>query len=730
MTITDEAETIRADVGTVDAGAILRALREHVGRIVVCVLLAVALAFFYLLNTPPLYTSTALLEITDNGKQNLAELDESNNLRTLELKLANRSVLQGVIKAEHLDTDPEFVPGAVAVGDSGQPRAAVAGGMGLLQSVNGWLTTLWRRIAPGGAPPEGDLVKQLAARISVNLVRGSRLIALSASAHDPQNAQRLVNAVIREFYRQSKEEWNADSSSARELLLAEAQRVGGELRTSEEKLEAYRDQYNAVSLQDRQNIVVERLRDLNQQVAAAKNTRLAMEADAETVRALATGEPTQLLSIHGIADLPEIVDLRKQITAQEAQVAMLAQRYGPLHPTMIQAKSQLDELQGLLNTNVRRAAERLLATYDSTKATETALENSLSEQEKTSLELDRKAIPYHALERDVQANTEVYQKILENLKQADVTRSLVASNDANGVAIRVVEQPTVPVHPSQPRDRLVLGLSVAAGLFLGCGLVLGSRALDNSLASVDAAESFLGVPVLATVPRSRHRRLKGRPMVVEHPDSALAESFRSLRTVLDLRGHPGEDKAVVFTSSIPGEGKSFCSLNYAAACAQQGLRTLLIDGDLRRPSLQWFFADPDEKPGLSECLRDPSLFSQAVQRTSVENLFRLGDWHHHPGSAELLGKGGLREILRQAGASFDRVVIDTAPLLAVSDTLHMAQDVRTICLVVNAGRTPRRSVRRAVALLQDVARRPVTGAVLNKITPRSPDDHYYYASKA
>src|SRR5882724_3210758 len=168
MTTRDDAERTGPDNGTVDARAILRALREHFGRIVLCILMALAFAFFYLLNAQSVYTSTALLEISDNGRQqnqNLTELDESNNLRTLELKLANRSVLQGVIQAEHLATDPEFVSRA-APDDSGRPQAAMAGGMGLLQGIKGdWLQALWHRVVPDGAPTDGDLVKQLAARI-------------------------------------------------------------------------------------------------------------------------------------------------------------------------------------------------------------------------------------------------------------------------------------------------------------------------------------------------------------------------------------------------------------------------------------------------------------------------------------------------------------------------------------------------------------------------------------
>jgi capsular exopolysaccharide synthesis family protein len=156
------------------------------------------------------------------------------------------------------------------------------------------------------------------------------------------------------------------------------------------------------------------------------------------------------------------------------------------------------------------------------------------------------------------------------------------------------------------------------------------------------------------------------------------------------------------------------------------MKTLLIDADLRRPSLSQLFADADPRPTLTACLREPAKFPQAVQATSIDNLYRLGDWKHVPGSAELLARSGMREILELAAQSFNRIVIDSAPLMAVSDTLYIAQNVPTICLVVYAGKTPRRVAQRALKMLEEVSKRPATGLVLNKIRKRGSAEHYYY----
>jgi polysaccharide biosynthesis transport protein len=726
------------DPGTIDLRDILGLFRNNFWKIFFCILLCLGIALFYLRHARPVYVSSALMEVAtvapdDGSNSNPTNFDTSDILKTIELEIAGQSVLLRVIKSNGLADDPDFIqaqPEGI-FSKTGVSRWLAGSAHDFLKAIKadryidiGNLNSS----PPPAATPYSDveLVNRLAAKISVSLVRGSRLILVTVEDHDPKKAQHLAQAVVDEFFQESWGERSEDLASARELLLAEARRDSEVLKASEEKLQAYRDKYNAVSLEEQQNIVVDRLRELNQQVTTAQNTSLAMEPEAEQVRQLADADPEQLLGIRSIGELPEIVDLRKQIALQEAQVATLAKRYGPLHPTMIQAQSQLEDLRSSLRTSIHKAGNRILQSYESAKATEEALKGALAEQEQSSLELGRIAIPYHALERDVEANTDIYQKVLANLKQMDVRHSLMSLNNADGIDIRMIAQPLVPARPARPRAKLLLALSVAAGLFLGCGSALVTHALDNTVSSVDIAESFLGLSVLSTVPLSRHRRLTSSPVAIKYPASAQAEAFRSLRTSLSLLPDDDEQKVILFTSAVPGEGKSYCSLNTAAALAQQGFKTLLIDGDFRRPGLQRLLVDWNEKPGLTDCLKQPDLFPAAVQATPIPNLFCLGDRKHQSGGSELLGKDGLRDILRRARADFDRVVIDTAPLMAVSDTLYIAKNVSTICLVVYAGHTPRRQVRRAIKSLDEIAKRNPVGVVLNKATSAS--RYYYYGS--
>ena len=725
--------------GRVDLRELWQLLAANWGKLASCLLLTVGLALAYLHYAQPVYASRALLEVAQDPKASGDPDASADLLTTMQLKIASQPVLLGVIKANNLTSDPDFMAPesalSAASGHAGDFARAWGGRLPDLARRNCRQASAAPPPTPGANPEafsEAALIRRLEAKTSVSLLRGSRLIAITVEDHDPAKAQRLAQSVIDQFFHQAWDAQHQDVSSSRDLLLAEARRAAGESKAAEERLQAYREKFNAVSLTDTQDIVVLRLRQLNQQVAAAKNARLAVEPDRDQIRRLEADSPELLLNIRSIAAVPEVADLRKAVALQEAQIATLAKRYGPLHPTLIQARGQLDELQASLNGAIRKGASLVLQSYLSSQAMETALEAALAEQEKAALDLDRLAIPYHALEREVEADSRAYQQVLDRLEQADVNHGLMATSDVDGSNLRIVERPLVPVRPVRPARRWWLALSVMAGLFLGGGWSLAAHAMDNTVSSVDGAETFLDLPVLITIPRSRDDRLNAGPVVLRRPASTEAESFRSLRTALSLLAPGQEQRSMLFASALPGEGKSYCSLNYAAALAQQGLRTLLIDGDLRRPRLCRSLApESGGQAGLSDCLRQPELFPAAARPTAVENLFLLGDLQGKPGSAELLARDGLAGLIRRGLEAFDRVVIDSAPLIPVSDTLQIAKHVETICLVVHAGKTPRRVVRRACHLLEKVAHRTPLGVILNKI-PRgqSAGYHYYYTNEA
>jgi capsular exopolysaccharide synthesis family protein len=265
------------------------------------------------------------------------------------------------------------------------------------------------------------------------------------------------------------------------------------------------------------------------------------------------------------------------------------------------------------------------------------------------------------------------------------------------------------------------------GLLAGITLCLGLNSLDSSLKTVDRAEQHLRLPALAAVPIGPQASSAATLPLLSEPHGVVAEAFRTLRTSLSLLGPPSERQVFLFTSAVPGEGKSFCSTNFAVSLAQNGARTLLVDADLRLPTIEKIFFKGEVHTGLSNCLAGQCKAADAIQATSTENLWVMTAGNRAPNPAELLARATCPNLLRELAARFDHIVLDTAPITAVSDTLLLVKHVQTVCVVVHAGKTPAKAVLRASAKLAEAGAKPV-GFILNRLPKRSGTGYYYYYS--
>jgi capsular exopolysaccharide synthesis family protein len=635
-----------------------------------------AAAIVYLMVTPKVYESRAVVEVeaelpnvVNFQKINPEEYREPEDLKTVEQAFMSDTLLLRVIKANGLDKDPAFAP----------PKA---NGSGYLDS---------------------ELVQRFKAKVSVTLRHQTRLIDINVRDTDPKRAQQLASSLVREFVDQSFDEKLNTSKTANDFLLQEAERLKAKLRNSEEAVEHYREEHpNAVSLEDRQNIIVEKLKELNMQVTRAKAERLKLEADVATIKEGKAKTPEELLLLPSVASLPHVIDLRKQLADKQSKFKAASQLYG---------------LQQTLNRTLLNAGDMVIKSYQAAKTTEAKLLATLKEQEQTALDLNRMAVPYNDLVREVEADRTLYESVLKRMKETNVTKSLEENN------LRLVQSPLIAAKPVKPNNLKILLIALLGGSVVGCGLVLGFERADSSVRSVDQAERISGLPVLALLPESKRKDVDKESVFTTDPASCEAEAFRSLRTTLSLLGPEQERKTVLFTSANPMEGKSYCALNYAVGLAQVGLRTLLIDADLRRKRLSELILLNARAPGITSCLFRPAAIVTCCRSTGIENLFILGAGGKIPKPAELLASGDFPGLLEEALLHFDRIVLDSAPINAVSDTRLIAKDIQSICLVVRVGKTPQRAVLRACSLLAKEMNRP-DGIVLNGITRRFPDNYY------
>jgi succinoglycan biosynthesis transport protein ExoP len=761
---------------------------ERIWIVAVCGLAGLFLALGHLARTPKLYQGHTVLEVefaeptalaTDDSATRIrsAFLASYEGLRTIEQNLTNQTLLSRVVRSEGLAADGgRALLGQNIVNDK---KGSPTHGSDLQQAGNNTPN-------PSGVttftPLEEALGRAMAGMVQPMIRRGTRLIDLYVTHRDPSMAQRLSEAIGREYIRQSIERRASLNEDALRYLLEEEERLKRNLQKSEAAVAEYKAK-NPDALQlgggtaatgsgqgsgsgaggGRGGLVEDKLQTLSERLTAAKADQLRLEGELQQVKQAGSNIET-LIAIPSISTAPSVNEARRNVTQLEAAITTYALRYKDKHPKMIAAKAALAEAKDKLREAVLAQPPILRNTVEQIKSTEASLLEALKDQQGVAVNLNRTAIGFQELARQAETDRALYESVIRQIKETNLTK------DVKTNAVSVIEHSPLPGSPVSPRPKKTIVLGLLAGLAVGLAFVFGADALDRSIKTVDQAEDTIGLPVFAAVPdttdegpvsrlkrRGKALRSSNYRVVVETPESPAAEAFRNLRAALSLLGPEAERKVSLFTSAVPSEGKSFTSANYALALAQQGYRVLLIDGDLRRPNMHKIFrfqnardnSNEDAAPGVTDCLvGDTDLASAARQIPAGEiqlvdedieltgkiltatggQLYVLAGGRRAPNPAEILAGPFFGQLIAEAARLFDRVVIDSAPILAVSDTLLMTPHAQTVCIVVRAAKTPRLAVRRAIILLAKSGIRPA-GLVLNRLRrSRGVGYYYYYAS--
>jgi len=683
---TSHENSIRRDIASLG-----HTLRSHIWKILAMTALCTAAGVAYVVITPKMYKAEAILQVEQNERrvttiQDVAQEDfrAVEILKTIEARLTTDEILLRLIHANGLDSDPVFTLGA--------PTS------------------------------EDQLIKRVRKAVKVKLQRSTRLINVSFENPVPDRARQLTVSLVDELMKQDSELSEGISKNANHFLVKQADDLKEKLKTAEQALEDYREKHHAVSLEEKQNIVVDALKDLNHQLSDMTNQRIKLETDYAQFNKFVGANPEELLSIPTIANSADVQKLRKSVSDQEAVIAAVSKRYRSEHPQYIEAHSQLQQMRSDLNVAIRKAGEGMKSALESAQETETSTRQALEKQQNESLELSQLAIPYVQLEREVESDRALYSSVLNRLKETDVTSSL--KNDY----LRIVQAPRVGDLPSKPKIPLILLASFFGGLFAGIGTAITLEAMDSSLKTLRDVESGLGVVASATIPKGPAMRTPADRLVVwKKPDSPVAEAFRSLRATLTLRGHGSDAPAIVFTSAIPGEGKSFCSLNYATALGQQGLRTLLVDAELRKSTITSAVLGNESALGLGEYLDGKCSLAAAIHKTEMPNVSIIPCGVLVSNPAELMATARATGIVDAAIAGgFDRIVIDAGPMNSVSDALPLIERVGKVCFIVKAAGAARNSVQRAYQLLTQVVGAEHVAVVVNSLPLRSGMGCYYH----
>jgi polysaccharide biosynthesis transport protein len=563
-------------------------------------------------------------------------------------------------------------------------------------------------------PSESALVNAFIGRVSVEPVPGSKLVDVLFDSQDPKLAQAAANALVDEYVDQNLEVKLRSTQNMIEWLDKELAKQQQKVGESERGLADYRERQNAMSLDEKQNLVVVRLNKLNDDLMMARTRRAQKQAVYDQLRSIAPGEPADAIQV--IATNPEVSAAKGKVLAIQSEKARIAERYGDKHPNMQKAIADLTEAQRQYETAVTRAAQAIKNDFETAVLEEQTFARGLDSAKSAAQDLSRKSVDYNVMERDAKTNREIYSALLTR------ERELRVSSNSRQNNVRVIDHAEAPGGPMSPSGRRTWLLALAVGLALSVGVAYGLDYMNDTIKTPEDITQRLRLPFLGLVPSVR-----GNP----HPVLAssdvpqdFGESFRALRTSLTSK-YPAEGtKIVAVTSAQPLEGKTTTAANMALALAYGGARVLLIDADMRRPGLHRPLRLTNER-GLCQVLIGQARVRDVIQRTVDPNLLAITAGSTPPNPSELLASERMRTLLTNlTHGPFDWILIDTPPVLAVTDAVVLAPLVSGVTFVIGAEMTRRRLAERAVETVMQ-ARPKYAAVVLNKVDFAR--NKYYYS---
>jgi polysaccharide biosynthesis transport protein len=564
------------------------------------------------------------------------------------------------------------------------------------------------------------LLKRFHRNLSVHVVGGTRLIEVRYTDRDPATAAAAVNTLIGDYLEQYFQTRYSATHQASDWLSKQLADLKNDVEVSQQRLADYQKQTGILGESETNNVVMAKLEELNRQLSAAEANRIVKQAVWQLAK---TGDPELISSVAGTSFMqgvgsaanPSQLGLLPGLRAQEAQlkseIAQTSARLGPSFPKLVQMKSQLADLQHSIDLEIGKIAARAENDFVAANNAE-AMERALFERQKQEAnQLNDSAIQYGILKREVDANRDLYQGMLGKFKQAGVLAGLRSSN------IVVVDPARPGAKPSSPDYPLNLLLGALAGLIAGAGFTLLQDAMDRSIHTPEDVRRLTGLRSLAVVPRL--------PQVSKRQKTAeIAERFGSLRTALLLSNLDAPPKVIVVTSALPREGKTTVSVNLARSFAQQGSRVLLVDGDMRCPSVHRELGADNAKPGLSALLQSSGDQSATVPDLR-EGLHVLCSGTRPPLPSETLASPRMATIIAAWREQYDYIVIDTPPVLTVTDPVVLSRFADSVLLVVRAESTTNDALLRTHEILEQ-CHAPLLGTVLNAMNFASAQYAHYF----
>jgi polysaccharide biosynthesis transport protein len=558
----------------------------------------------------------------------------------------------------------------------------------------------------------------LLGNLRIEPVRMSRLVNIMFRSTDPEYAATVVNVLSQEYIRQTLDFRFAASKEATDYLIKQLAQQKKKVDESEAALQRYKETNDAVSVDDKQNIVVQKYTALSSNHTAAQIQRSEKEeAYNQILNLQRSGIPID--AVPAISRNEAVIRAKAEIANYRTQDAALeAKTYTEKHPSRVAIAQSMKAAEARKAEEIEKAVGNVKAEYEAAMAKEAELARELEKQKREVTVLDRKVLNYTALLREADGNRELYKNLLERTKETGVSSEFKGSN------VQVVDPAEVPRTPVLPQVRRDLMVAAFGGCLLAFALAFGFEYIDSRIKTPDEVKAYLELPCLGMVPvvpiKSQHGE---SPLLNGEATAAFSEAIRAVRTAVLFASADEGARSIVVTSTGPHEGKTLVASSLAIALAQTGQRTVVMDADMRRPRMHQALGRSQE-PGLSNLLVGEATLADAIRPTTVQNLWLLPAGHIPPNPAELLGSKKYDELLAELKRRFDTVIIDAPPVMPVTDAALIAHTAGGVLFVIGAEMTPRQSAAAAIEQLSN-ANAKFLGAVLNRVHI---ERHAYYYS--
>jgi succinoglycan biosynthesis transport protein ExoP len=694
-------------------------LRKHLWLITFFLLAVVSIVTIATFRMQPVFEATARVEV-DRDTPNAFHFNESDQggefedaedyIVTQSKILQSETLAMQTVRSMGLDHLPEF---------GGTPGKTV------------------KAEAPGS---DASLMRPPAlgaflGGLSIKRVPNSRLLDVTFESTDPVLAARVVNAHLNNFIEQNFRSRFDAATQASNWMAGQLNEMKIKVENAEDARLEYERDNQIWTIDEKSDISTQKLGEIEKQLTDAQADRINKEAVYELAQS------GNYDAIAAVRESAVIQDILKQQTTLSAQYTDAVSQYGPKFPKVLRIEAQLKDLDQLITREKLNIGNQVEADYRGSRQRELLLKEALDDQKAAVNQTAEKLVQYNILKREADTNKQLYDGMLQKLKEAGITAGLRSSN------IRIVDPALIPPGPSRPNKSRNVLLSMMVGLLGGIGLALLREYLDNTVKTPDDIETLAHLPSLAVVPaltnssgkrRGRFSKLlktavvtskEGRAELISHnmPQSQMSEAFRALRTSLLLSQADHPPQVILMTSALPREGKTTAAVNLAVTLAQLGDKTLLVDADLRKPGINRALSLVDGKhAGLSSYLAGvSSLDLITVPHPAITNLEAIPTGPIPPNPADLLSSRRLTELIAELRTRYKFVVIDSPPIMAATDAVILSVLVDGVLMVVRSGETPKEAFTRTRDLLVGV-KCHMLGVVLNAVDASSPDYYYSY----